>query len=82
VAARSSADVIAAFEDAHAAIFPVYSMPDLVADRHVQARGVLQSVDGITMQGPVARLSKTPAVLRHAGPKTNADAAEIQAEIS
>ena len=56
VGARASAEVIRAFDEVHAAIGPVYSMRDLMADPHVQARGVFVKVDGVVMQGPVARL--------------------------
>jgi crotonobetainyl-CoA:carnitine CoA-transferase CaiB-like acyl-CoA transferase len=74
IAARPQAEVIAAFEDAHAAIAPVYTMRELLEDAHVRERGVFVDVDGVTMQGPVARLERTPAQLRHAGRSLDADA--------
>ncbi|HET9727877.1 MAG TPA: CoA transferase [Acidimicrobiia bacterium] len=77
VGARESAEVIATFEAAHAAIAPVYTMGELLRDPHVQARHVFVEVDGITMQGPAARLSLTPAQLRWAGRPLGADTDDI-----
>src|SRR6185503_19192789 len=66
IADRPSAEVFAAFEGAEAAIAPVYRMGDLLADPHVIERDVVIEVDGVRMQGATARLSRTPAVVRHA----------------
>jgi crotonobetainyl-CoA:carnitine CoA-transferase CaiB-like acyl-CoA transferase len=68
VGARSRDEVLQTFEAAHAAIAPVYTMRELLADPHVAAREVFVTVDGVTMTGPTARLSRTPAHVRHAGP--------------
>ncbi len=81
IGARTSADVLALFDEAEAAIAPVYTMADLVADAHVRERGVLVEVDGVLMQAPVARMSRTPGVVRHAGRSLGADTEEILAEI-
>jgi crotonobetainyl-CoA:carnitine CoA-transferase CaiB-like acyl-CoA transferase len=72
-AARSADEVVAAFEAAHAAAAPVYEMADLFADPQVQARGSIVEVDGVPMQGLVARMSKTPGQLRWAGRPLGAD---------
>ena len=77
VGARPSAEVLAAFEAAEAAIAPVYTMREVLADPHVQAREVFVEVDGVVMQGPVARLSRTPAELRWAGRALGADTEEV-----
>jgi crotonobetainyl-CoA:carnitine CoA-transferase CaiB-like acyl-CoA transferase len=77
VGARPSAQVLAAFEAAEAAIAPVYTMREVLADPHVQARKVFVEVDGVVMQGPVARLSRTPAELRWAGRALGADTEEV-----
>jgi crotonobetainyl-CoA:carnitine CoA-transferase CaiB-like acyl-CoA transferase len=42
-------------------------MADLAADPHVAARGMIEEVDGVPMQGLVARLSATPGRIRWAG---------------
>ncbi|MDQ1454575.1 MAG: hypothetical protein QOH28_195 [Actinomycetota bacterium] len=77
VGARPSAEVLAAFDSAEAAIAPVYTMREVLADPHVQARKVFVEVDGVVMQGPVARLTRTPAELRWAGRALGADTEEV-----
>ena len=77
VGARSCPEVLRAFDAAHAAIGPVYSMRDLMADPHVQERGVFVNVDGVVMQGPVARLSRTPGEVRFAGRALGADTDDV-----
>src|SRR5215471_5756590 len=47
VGARNSAEVIETFEEAHAAIAPVYSMRELMNDPHVIARHVFTEVGGV-----------------------------------
>ena len=73
--------MLAAFEAAEAAIAPVYTMREVLADPHVRARDVFVEVDGIVMQGPVARLSRTPAEMRWAGRALGADTDEVLAEL-
>jgi crotonobetainyl-CoA:carnitine CoA-transferase CaiB-like acyl-CoA transferase len=77
VGARSSEEVLAAFDTAQAAIGPVYSMRDLMADPHVLERSVFVDVDGVVMQAPVARLSRTPGEVRHAGRALGADTDDV-----
>jgi crotonobetainyl-CoA:carnitine CoA-transferase CaiB-like acyl-CoA transferase len=81
VGARSSAEVLAAFDEVEAAIGPVYSMHDLLADPHVIARGVFVEVDGVVMQGPVARLLRTPAEVRFVGRALGADTDAVHDEL-
>ena len=38
--------------DADAAIAPVYTVRDVVADPHVRDRAIIVEVDGVRMQGP------------------------------
>jgi crotonobetainyl-CoA:carnitine CoA-transferase CaiB-like acyl-CoA transferase len=71
--ARTLADVLTAFEQAEAAAAPVYDMADIAADPHYRARGAIVEVDGVAMQGLVARLSATPGALRWAGRDLGAD---------
>lgn len=68
VSARSQQEVIETLTDADAAVAPVYSMRDIVADPHVRSRQSLVRVDGILMQGPIVGLSATPGEIRWAGP--------------
>ena len=77
IGARTSADVLAAFEAAEAAIAPVYTMADLLSDPHVVARHAVVEVDGVHMPGPVARLSRTPGKVRHVGRALGADTEEV-----
>ncbi len=80
IAARPSADVLTAFDAAHAAAAPVYTMADLARDPHVQARRVLVEVDGVVMPGPVARLSRTPGRIANAGRPLGADTDDVLSE--
>ena len=77
VGARPMPEVIAAFDEAHAAIGPVYTMRELMADPHVQERDVFVTVDGVVMQAPVARLSRTPGEVRFPGRALGADTDEV-----
>jgi len=81
VGARPSAEVLAAFDEVEAAIGPVYSMHDLLADPHVIARSVFIEVDGVVMQGPVARLARTPGEVRFVGRSLGADTEAVLDEL-
>jgi crotonobetainyl-CoA:carnitine CoA-transferase CaiB-like acyl-CoA transferase len=78
---RPSAEVLRAFEEAEAAIAPVYTMSEVLADPHVRARAVFVEVDGIVMQGPIARLMRTPAEMRWAGRPLGADTEAVVDEL-
>ncbi len=77
IAARTFDDVIATFENAQAAIGPVLTMRELLKDPHVVERSIFVDVDGVTMPGPIVRMSVTPGELEFAGRGENADSAEI-----
>jgi crotonobetainyl-CoA:carnitine CoA-transferase CaiB-like acyl-CoA transferase len=81
VGARDAQDVLAAFERAEAAAAPVYTMADLFDDPHIRSRHVITDVGGVQMQGPIARLSRSPARLRHPGRSLGADTDEVLAEL-
>jgi len=81
VGTRSRPEVLAAFDAAQAAIAPVYSMHDLMADPHVQARGVFVTVDDVVMQGPAARLTRTPGEVRFVGRPLGADTDAVLDEL-
>jgi crotonobetainyl-CoA:carnitine CoA-transferase CaiB-like acyl-CoA transferase len=82
VAVRPLDQVLAAFEDAHAAAAPVYDMADLAADPHLAARGAVVEADGVPMQGVVARLSATPGSVRWAGRPLGADSDEVRRDVA
>lgn len=77
-AARTRAEVIAAFGEVDAAIGPVMDMADIAADPHYAARDAIVSLDGTPMQGLIAKLSATPGALRWQGRALDADGAEIR----
>jgi crotonobetainyl-CoA:carnitine CoA-transferase CaiB-like acyl-CoA transferase len=72
-AARSVDEVVAAFDEAHAAAAPVYDMAGVFADPQVVARGSIVEADGVPMPGLIARLSATPGAVRWAGRPMGAD---------
>jgi crotonobetainyl-CoA:carnitine CoA-transferase CaiB-like acyl-CoA transferase len=78
---RASSEVLAAFQEAEAAIAPVYTMTEVLADPHVRARAVFVEVDGIVMQGPAARLARTPAEMRWAGRALGSDTDSVLDEL-
>ncbi|HSK21785.1 MAG TPA: CoA transferase [Egicoccus sp.] len=82
---RTRAEVAAAFDEAGAAVAPVYSPADLVADEQVRARQMLIEVDdpdlGDLLQHNVLfRLSETPGGIRFTGRAHGADTDEVLAE--
>ena len=56
----------------------VLDMAEIARDPHYRARQILTTVGDVVMQGPVARLSRTPAVLRHPGRRLDADGDEVR----
>jgi crotonobetainyl-CoA:carnitine CoA-transferase CaiB-like acyl-CoA transferase len=69
IAARSTADVLAAFTEAQAAVAPIYDVRGIVADPQVQARGTILTVPDpvlgpLQMQNVLFRLSQTPGSVR------------------
>jgi crotonobetainyl-CoA:carnitine CoA-transferase CaiB-like acyl-CoA transferase len=64
---RTLDEVLASFEAAEAAAAPVYDMAGAFADPHLKEREAFVEVDGVPMQGLVARLSRTPGAVRWAG---------------
>jgi crotonobetainyl-CoA:carnitine CoA-transferase CaiB-like acyl-CoA transferase len=75
---RTQAEVIRVFEEADAAVGPVYDMADIARDPHFAARRMIEQVEGTPMQGLVARLSKTPGALRWQGKSKDADGKDIR----
>ena len=81
VAERPSAEVIRRFEEADAAIAPVYTMADLFADEHFTQRGQFTSVEDVVMQAVSPRLSRTPGRVAFVGRPLGADTDEVLAEL-
>ncbi|MFI2752127.1 CaiB/BaiF CoA transferase family protein [Cellulomonas sp. P22] len=78
IRARTREEVIAAFDEAEAAVAPIYDARDIVADPQLNALGTIQYVDDedlgrIAMQGPLFRMSRDNAPTRFTGRAPGAD---------
>jgi crotonobetainyl-CoA:carnitine CoA-transferase CaiB-like acyl-CoA transferase len=78
-ARRTGDEVLEAFSAAHAAAGPVMDMADIATDPHYAARQAIVEVDGVPMQGLIARLSATPGGIRWPGRQLDEDGAAIRA---
>ncbi|MEZ5382599.1 MAG: CoA transferase [Microthrixaceae bacterium] len=67
VGERTLEEVLDAFDQADAAVAPIYSMADVAADPYFAEREATVTVDGVGMPGLLARFSKTPGRIRWAG---------------
>ncbi|HEV7708161.1 MAG TPA: CoA transferase [Asanoa sp.] len=82
VAVRSRDEVVAAFEAAQAAVAPVYTVADVLADPQYAALGTVTTVadpelGDLRMQNVPFRLSDTPGEIRFAGRPHGADTDEV-----
>ncbi|MEU7815769.1 CoA transferase [Pseudonocardia sp. NPDC049154] len=82
IAARDRDEVIEAFEKAEAAVAPIYTAADVLADPQFAALGSIVRVDDeelgpIRFQNVPFRLSETPGRVRSAGPRLGRDTAEV-----
>jgi crotonobetainyl-CoA:carnitine CoA-transferase CaiB-like acyl-CoA transferase len=82
IAARSSDEVIAAFEAEHAVIGPIYSIEDILKDPQFLARETVTTVNdprlGPTrIQNAIPRMVDTPGRVRHLGGEMGQDTREI-----
>jgi len=82
IAARSRDEVLAQFEQADAAVAPIYDIADVLADPQYAALGSIISVADTELgsfrtHNVPFRLSETPGSIRWAGPSRGADNAEI-----
>ncbi len=72
IAARTRSEVLEAFEQAGAAIAPVYDAKDLVEDPHVRATEMLTTIEDdelgpMLMHNVMWRMSESPGQIRHTG---------------
>ncbi len=79
---RNAIDVLAAFQEADAAIAPVYDIADVMRDPQYEALGSIVAVpDGdfgsVRMQNVLFRLSETPGQIHWTGPAKGEHNAEI-----
>jgi crotonobetainyl-CoA:carnitine CoA-transferase CaiB-like acyl-CoA transferase len=85
IAARSTAEVLAAFTEAQAAVAPIYDVRGIVADPQIQARGTILTVDDpdlgpLQMQNVLFQLSATPGAVRWGGTAHGAETDAVLAE--
>ncbi|MCX4093852.1 CaiB/BaiF CoA transferase family protein [Nocardia sp. alder85J] len=82
IAARDRDEVVRAFEEAQAAVAPIYNAADVLADPQYAALGTIATVEDaelgpVKMQNVLFRLSETPGAITSAGAPLSADTAEI-----
>ncbi|WP_406142609.1 CaiB/BaiF CoA transferase family protein [Streptomyces sp. NBC_01089] len=82
IARHDRAEVVTAFEEAQAAIAPVYEIGDVMADPQYRALGTITEVPDeelgtIRMQNVLFRLSGTPGAVKWAGRPHGADTDEV-----
>ena len=86
IAQRPRQEVIEAFEQAQAAVAPIYDAGDIVADPQFQALGTIHRIDDpdlgeMLMQGPLFRLSADEPVIAFTGRAPAADTDHVLAEL-
>ncbi|MFE9610760.1 CaiB/BaiF CoA transferase family protein [Streptomyces sp. NPDC006012] len=86
IARHDRDEVVAAFEEAQAAVAPIYDVRDVLADPQFEALGTVARVDDaelgpIKMQNVLFRLSSTPGAIRWPGRPHGADTDSILAEL-
>ncbi|HJW49152.1 MAG TPA: CoA transferase [Candidatus Limnocylindria bacterium] len=86
IAERTAADVSATFEEAQAAIAPIYDVRDVFTDPQYAALGTIASVEddelgAIKMQNQLFRMSETPGRIRWSGRPHGHDTAEVLGEL-
>jgi len=86
IAERSTAEVLEAFENAQAAVAPVYDVRGVLADPQYEAIGTIRTVDDdelgpVKMQNVLFRLSETPGDIRWAGRAHGRDTDDVLADI-
>jgi crotonobetainyl-CoA:carnitine CoA-transferase CaiB-like acyl-CoA transferase len=86
IAERDRDEVVRAFEEAQAAVAPIYDVRDVIADPQFQALGSLVRVPdpelgSVLMQNVLFRLSETPGRIRAAGPRHGEHTEEVLTEL-
>ncbi|GAA3800124.1 CoA transferase [Sphaerisporangium flaviroseum] len=86
IGARTREQVLAAFEEAQAAVAPIYDVRDVLADPQLAALDAVTTVEDpelgpLRMQNVMFRLSDTPGGIRWTGRPHGADTAGVLAEM-
>jgi formyl-CoA transferase len=84
--ARPQAEVLAAMERAEVPASKIYTIRDIVADAHYQARGMIREVASggggtLKVPGVVPKLSATPGDFAGGGPRLGEHTAEVLLEL-
>jgi crotonobetainyl-CoA:carnitine CoA-transferase CaiB-like acyl-CoA transferase len=85
IRARDYDDVMTAFEEAGAAIAPIYDIEQLMNDPHVEAREAITTVEDedlgpLRMQNLMFRLSESPGAIRFPGRRLGQDNEQVYGE--
>lgn len=86
ISARKMDEVIEAFEEANAAVAPIYDVSDIMEDPQYKALESIISVDDpelgpVKMQNVLFRLSETPGEVRTTGPRLGEHNEEIYSQL-
>ncbi len=86
IAQRTLDENMAIFRAAEVTATPVYEIDQLIADEHIQARGVIveapdAEAGSVLMHNVIPRLSDTPGKLRHPAPALGQHTREVLGEI-
>ncbi|MEV7524462.1 CoA transferase [Streptomyces sp. NPDC091371] len=86
IARHKAEEVVAAFEEAEAAVAPIYDVRDVVTDPQFEALGTLTEIEDpelgpLRMQNVLFRLSETPGGIRWAGRPHGADTEAVLTEL-
>jgi crotonobetainyl-CoA:carnitine CoA-transferase CaiB-like acyl-CoA transferase len=86
IAERTRDEVVTAFEQAQAAVAPIYDAADIVEDPQFRALGTIHEVEDpelgpMLMQGPLFRLSGNDGVIRFTGRPHGADTDAVLREL-
>jgi crotonobetainyl-CoA:carnitine CoA-transferase CaiB-like acyl-CoA transferase len=86
IAERTLDQNMAVFQAAEVTATPVYEIDQLVADEHIQERGVIveapdEEAGSVLMHNVIPRLSETPGRLRHPAPALGQHTREVLREI-
>lgn len=86
IAQRSRDEVVRAFEEAQAAVAPIYDAADICADPQFQALGTIHEIEDpdfgmMKMQGPLYRLSQNPGVIGFTGRAHGQDTEAVLGEL-
>lgn len=86
ISQRDCREVISAFNEAEAAVAPIYDIEDIISDPQIKARDTITQVEDdnlgiVRMQNVMYKLSKTPGEIRFTGRPKGADTRTILTEL-